>query len=419
MKYAQCEISTECDPGAKRPSEDVVGFGPLSVESSSGVCDPLSRGNPAACTGNVRGMLDISSDRVVRPQCEGLLYENCWDAGDGVKEPEQARAVTVIDRDRLTGVAWPAFVNCQNDNASTESRTIYPRRLVDRVFSNDPRRESGSVNDIYYYGPEEGPSCTSSSGEDVEQEVRVNENQKQAECLVVSELNHDVIIQEQDKDPVVSVIKQKVKDGNLPKWEEVASHPVGLKYYWNRFQSLVIKDNVLYHLNESVDGKSRNYQIVLPKSLVENVLKELHDSPTSGHLGISKTTERVKQRFFWFGMTTDVEKWCKSCDVCDATRISNRKPKSKLKPYQVRAPLERVGIDVMGPLPVSSGGNKYLLVVVDYFTKWVKAIPIENQEAETVAKAFITHFVSNFGVPRIIHSDQGTNFTSNVYVIRI
>jgi len=78
-------------------------------------------------------------------------------------------------------------------------------------------------------------------------------------------------------------------------------------------------------------------------------------------------------------------------------------------------PLERVAIDIMGPLPASASGNKYLLVIGDYFTKFVHSIPMKNQDAETVARTFVDHFVTLFGVPRQVHTDQGANFESNLF----
>ena len=83
--------------------------------------------------------------------------------------------------------------------------------------------------------------------------------------------------------------------------------------------------------------------------------------------------------------------------------------------YSVGAPLERVAIDILGPLPLSRQGNKYLLIVQDYFTKWVEAYPLPNQEAVTVAEVLVQQFVAGFGVPLFLHSDQGRNFESTVF----
>lgn len=83
--------------------------------------------------------------------------------------------------------------------------------------------------------------------------------------------------------------------------------------------------------------------------------------------------------------------------------------------YNVGAPFERIAIDILGPLPRSSDGNKYMLVAMDYFTKWPEAYSIPDQEAATVAEVLVQHWVSRFGTPLQIHSDQGTNFTSALF----
>ncbi len=92
-----------------------------------------------------------------------------------------------------------------------------------------------------------------------------------------------------------------------------------------------------------------------------------------------------------------------------------RRPKAPMSPHNVGAPTERIALDVLGALPTSESGNKYLLIVADYFTKWPEAYPLPNQEATTVAEALVKEFVCRFGVPREIHSDQGRNFESKVF----
>ena len=83
--------------------------------------------------------------------------------------------------------------------------------------------------------------------------------------------------------------------------------------------------------------------------------------------------------------------------------------------YNVGSPMERIAIDVLGPLPITETGNKYILIVADYFTKWVEAYPMPNQEATTVAKLLVREFICRFGVPLLIHSDQGRNFGSELF----
>ncbi|GFT37120.1 retrovirus-related Pol polyprotein from transposon 17.6 [Trichonephila clavipes] len=88
--------------------------------------------------------------------------------------------------------------------------------------------------------------------------------------------------------------------------------------------------------------------------------------------------------------------------------------RGKLHRYNVGAPFERIAFDILGPLPRTASGNKYLLVVIDYFTKWPEVYPIPDQEAPTVAEAVVQHWISRYGVPLQLHSDQGRNFVSAV-----
>ena len=69
--------------------------------------------------------------------------------------------------------------------------------------------------------------------------------------------------------------------------------------------------------------------------------------------------------------------------------------------------MERVAMDILVPLPVSNNGNAYILVVQYFFTKWPEAVALPNIEAKTVANAFLDNFVTKYGVPRILHTDQG------------
>ena len=77
--------------------------------------------------------------------------------------------------------------------------------------------------------------------------------------------------------------------------------------------------------------------------------------------------------------------------------------------------MERVAIDVLGPLPKTESGNVHILIAQDYFTKWVEAFPIPNQQATTVAEVLVNQFFCRFGVPMELHSDQGRNFESVVF----
>ena len=91
-------------------------------------------------------------------------------------------------------------------------------------------------------------------------------------------------------------------------------------------------------------------------------------------------------------------------------KAPHRKPKVPMCKYLVGAPWKRMAIDILGYLPLTDNCNKYIMVVGDYFTKWMEAIPIPDAEAKTVADKFVERIVAIFGVPLQIHSDQRSNF---------
>ena len=139
----------------------------------------------------------------------------------------------------------------------------------------------------------------------------------------------------------------------------------------------------------------------------------MHDIPIAGHLCAEKTLVKIRQSFFWSGMKDDIQNYCKQCHQC-ASRKPTKPNRTPLGSSFVSEPLEKCSIYIFGPLPKTTSGNSYVLVICDCFTRWTEAIALPNQEAETVAKAFVDNYLSRFGVPLIVHSDQGSNFTSKL-----
>ena len=105
----------------------------------------------------------------------------------------------------------------------------------------------------------------------------------------------------------------------------------------------------------------------------------------------------------------------RTCAVCNVNKKPNRKAKGALGQFHAGSPMERIHIDILGPLRESVKGNKYVLVVIDQFTKWVEFYALPNQNAQTVATALVDNFISKFGSPSIIHSDQGKNLNGNLF----
>ena len=123
-----------------------------------------------------------------------------------------------------------------------------------------------------------------------------------------------------------------LKSGIKPSWEDIATTNEASKFYWARYDSLFLVNEVLYHKWESVVPK---IQIVLPKSLISKVLQGTHDELTGGHLGFKKSLSKVRDKYFWYNMISDVKHHCSVCDVCASKKSRNKLPKAPLQTYNV------------------------------------------------------------------------------------
>ena len=140
-----------------------------------------------------------------------------------------------------------------------------------------------------------------------------------------------------------------------------------------------------------------------------------HSDLTGGHLGVARTKEQVRRRAYWPGWSKFVKRYCESCQPCAKYRRGKPPKQGKLNPIVVGMTFEILSIDVTGPHPKSSNGHVYILTAIDQFTKFAFAIPMRNQEAETIARLLMEHVFSYFGVPMQILSDQGRNFESGLF----
>jgi hypothetical protein len=158
--------------------------------------------------------------------------------------------------------------------------------------------------------------------------------------------------------------------------------------------------------------------LAVPQIHRSQLLKVAHESRYGGgHFDFERTFAQIRRHFVWPKLPQDVKKFCQTCDTCQRLNAS-RHLRGPLEVVQIpTAKWEQIGMDIAGPLPVTPSGNKYVLVVVDYLSRYPEAIPMPDQEATTIAAAFINKIVARWGVPRVVITDQGTNFTGNVLKI--
>ena len=152
---------------------------------------------------------------------------------------------------------------------------------------------------------------------------------------------------------------------------------------------------------------------MVPTKLRSQLLTEAHAGCFSGHFSEKKVYDKIRRSYWWYGLRRDVRKFCRSCLSCVTRQGPGHSYRPPMMPIPVKGPFHRVAVDVL-QLPLTSSGNRYVVVFMDYLTKWVEAFPTPDQQATTIATLLIEHIICRHGVPEELLSDRGTNFLSDL-----
>ena len=205
----------------------------------------------------------------------------------------------------------------------------------------------------------------------------------------------------------ISKIKEEQEADKLyhSKVVEIQANPNKVAY--------CLENGILYkNMNSGIFKKKLLY---IPPSMVKQLLIAYHDCSWAGHFGFRRTYWKLKDKYWWPDMKTDIMKHIQACLKCQKFNVDRRKAPGLLHPIETPSgPFQLVGIDYSGPYPITPDENKYILALSDYFTKWVIAIPLPNQTAQTTAKALYENLICIHGVPERILSDRGTHFCNEL-----
>ncbi len=169
-----------------------------------------------------------------------------------------------------------------------------------------------------------------------------------------------------------------------------------------------IYHNLLYKIDRNTKKKIR---VVRPYELGA-ILYMFHNDPTTTHASIDKMMEKMRTRYYWPQMYEDIRIYVRSCDICQ--RRGKYKRSEPLHPIPVGEPFHRIGIDYVGPLPRTKEGNKYIIVAMDYLTKWPEARLTKEATAATTVEFIYDDIVCRHGCPGIIQTDRGTHFNNRL-----
>lgn len=155
--------------------------------------------------------------------------------------------------------------------------------------------------------------------------------------------------------------------------------------------------------------------VITDPNQIDELIKIYHDTPLGGHQGVTRTYKRLHRLYRWNNMLTDIENYIQKCTKCQKNKTVRYTKMPMVITDTAQKPFEKVYLDIVGPLPISNSGNKYLLTFEDNLTKFMDCYPMPNQEANTVARIFYDEIISRYRIPDILLTDQGANFTSEMF----
>ena len=198
--------------------------------------------------------------------------------------------------------------------------------------------------------------------------------------------------------------------------EEEQHNDESLQLQWTAAREardgFLVDGGLLRHTSRDEWGDVRD-QLVVPTRFRGELIRLAHGSHLGAHLGNKKTAQKILRRFFWPGLHRDVSEYCRACEECQRGK-RGRMPRAPLHPLPaIEQPFKRVAVDIVGPLQRTKHGNKYILTMMDFCTRYPEAVPLRRIDASTVADALCEIF-TRLGLPEEILSDQGSNFMSTL-----
>ena len=180
-----------------------------------------------------------------------------------------------------------------------------------------------------------------------------------------------------------------------------------------REKYILDSDNLLWKKTKSFLPHEHPYRLAVPQSQKPEILRRYHDDLLAGHKGSQITYNKIHSRYYWKNLFSEVENYCKTCNECAKKKVLHE-IKAPLYPITAQTPFEKVGLDIIGPLPITDTGNTHILVFIDYLTKWTESIPLSQTDAPEIAKHLYSELICRHGTPEVIITDNASNFASKL-----
>lgn len=198
---------------------------------------------------------------------------------------------------------------------------------------------------------------------------------------------------------------------NIAKEQEKDKHIYKLKE--KETEHTTTKDNIIFIRG----NKDETWQLALPSHVAEMLIIETHTQ--NGHPGRYKTHHALKEFCTFNNMHRKVALAIKSCDLCQKSKPLNYATKGRMTAHKPSRKLEKVSVDLMGPLPTGRGGTHYILAILDIFTKYIRLYALKRATTRSILNKIIKDYIPKTGKPDAILSDNGTQFTSKSWINKL
>ncbi|KAM4616300.1 gypsy retrotransposon integrase-like protein 1 isoform 2-T2 [Polymixia lowei] len=186
-------------------------------------------------------------------------------------------------------------------------------------------------------------------------------------------------------------------------------NPIRKKNLKRYAQKFIIEEGRLYYVGPKKEEKR---EVVIEADRKRQIFLDSHFNDIGHHLGQKKTVHKIQSKYYWLGIVKDVVDWIKVCETCQHTE-RNKNMARTVRPIKVDAPWDIVGIDIIGPFPETQQGNTSVILIVDYFSKWVEAFPVPKKDIISVTRC-ISKSIYRFGAPKTIVCTQNVDFCDEV-----
>src|SRR3954454_16636756 len=174
-------------------------------------------------------------------------------------------------------------------------------------------------------------------------------------------------------------------------------------------KNYIIKFDILYKIKTITPERLLR---VITVNELDALLYMAHNDPLGGHLSTDSVFDKIRTQYYWPQMYESIREYVQKCDSCQ--RRGKYKRTEPLHPIDAGNPFYRIGIDIVGPLPVTERKNRYIVTAMDYMTKWPKARALSEATAEQVANFIYEDIICRHGCPQKILSDRGTHFNNQL-----